>query len=147
MRDILISIKPEWCEKILSGEKKSEIRKTRPKITGPEQTVYIYQTGNGGVIGSFHIGGFSYIQAWIDEEGEKHLGNALLWAMDCCLTNDELFNYIHREQKPEKPYPGGWAWFVKNPIRFKKPLHLSTFGMKRPPQSWCYVDAIQKKKK
>jgi len=40
---ILISIKPEWVEKILSGEKTIEIRKTMPKCNFP-QKVYIYCT-------------------------------------------------------------------------------------------------------
>ena len=35
MRDILISIQPKWCEKILNGEKTIEIRKTMPKCALP----------------------------------------------------------------------------------------------------------------
>lgn len=31
MRAVLMSIKPEWWEKILTGEKTMEIRKTAPK--------------------------------------------------------------------------------------------------------------------
>lgn len=43
MKDILLSIRPEWCEKILSGEKTVEIRKTRPKLEPPFKC-YIYCT-------------------------------------------------------------------------------------------------------
>lgn len=43
MKSILISIRPEWCEKIVSGEKTVEIRKTRPKLE-PAFKVYIYCT-------------------------------------------------------------------------------------------------------
>lgn len=32
---VLISIRPRWCEKIISGEKTVEVRKTRPKIKTP----------------------------------------------------------------------------------------------------------------
>lgn len=42
-RAVLISIRPEWCEKILSSEKTLEIRKNRPKIEPPFH-VYIYCT-------------------------------------------------------------------------------------------------------
>lgn len=42
-KGVLISIRPEWCEKILSGEKTLEIRKNRPKIEPPFH-VYIYCT-------------------------------------------------------------------------------------------------------
>lgn len=136
MKAVLISIKPKWCDLIFSGEKKDEIRKTKPKFGNID--VYVYQTGNGGVIGKFRLWELTYIQAWIDKDGEKHLGNTLF--LKSCLSFNELFDYIHREQKPGKPYPGGWAWRVDNPILFEQPKPLSDFGLKRPPQSWCYVD-------
>lgn len=40
---VLLSIHPKWCEKILSGEKTIEIRKTKPKIKTPFKC-YIYCT-------------------------------------------------------------------------------------------------------
>lgn len=40
---VLISIRPKWCEKIASGEKTVEVRKTRPKIETPFKC-YIYCT-------------------------------------------------------------------------------------------------------
>lgn len=43
MREILISIRPQWVEKILNGEKTIEIRKTEPKCELPVK-VYIYCT-------------------------------------------------------------------------------------------------------
>ena len=45
-KEVLISIRPEWVEKILSGEKTQEVRKTRPDLETPFK-VYIYcTTGN-----------------------------------------------------------------------------------------------------
>lgn len=43
MKAVMISIKPEWVEKILNGEKTIEIRKTIPKCELPCK-VYIYCT-------------------------------------------------------------------------------------------------------
>lgn len=43
MKSILISIQPQWVEKILNGEKTIEIRKTAPKCEFPCK-VYIYCT-------------------------------------------------------------------------------------------------------
>jgi len=43
MKSILISIRPEWVEKILNGEKIIEIRKTAPKCDLPID-VYVYCT-------------------------------------------------------------------------------------------------------
>ena len=37
MNAVLISIRPEWCQKIIGGEKTIEVRKTRPKIKTPFQ--------------------------------------------------------------------------------------------------------------
>lgn len=57
-KSVLISIRPEWVEKILSGEKTLEVRKTRPKLEAPFK-VYIYCTAgnlsykvkvNGGMV-------------------------------------------------------------------------------------------------
>ena len=38
---VMLSIHPKWCEKIASGEKTIEVRKTRPKLETPF-TAYIY---------------------------------------------------------------------------------------------------------
>lgn len=43
MKAILMSIKPKWCEKIFSGEKTVEVRKTAPKLEPPFK-VYVYRT-------------------------------------------------------------------------------------------------------
>lgn len=46
MKAVLMSIRPEWCKKILSGEKTVEVRKTRPKLETSFK-VYIYCTMTG----------------------------------------------------------------------------------------------------
>ena len=46
MKSILLSIRPEWCKKILSGEKTVEIRKSCPAHGTPFK-VYIYCTMTG----------------------------------------------------------------------------------------------------
>lgn len=43
---VLLSIQPQWCEKIASGEKTVEVRKTAPKIGIPFMC-YMYCTKNG----------------------------------------------------------------------------------------------------
>lgn len=40
---VMLSIRPKWCEKIISGEKTIEVRKTRPKLETPFKA-YIYCT-------------------------------------------------------------------------------------------------------
>lgn len=43
MKAVLISIRPEWCEKIINGQKTIEMRKTRPKLE-TQFKGYIYCT-------------------------------------------------------------------------------------------------------
>ena len=141
MRDILISIKPKWCELIFSGQKIDEIRRTKPSWSdGWTYTVYVWQTGGGGITGRFTVSKFTCIQAWIDNDGEKHLGNTI--GLRHCVDDNELFDYIYKGKKPGYRYPNSWAWRIEDPVKFDKPLPLSDFGLKRPPQSWQYVNHI-----
>ena len=42
-RAVMLSIRPQWCQKIASGEKTIEVRKTKPKLETPFKC-YIYCT-------------------------------------------------------------------------------------------------------
>ena len=42
-KSVMLSIRPKWCEKIASGEKTIEVRKTKPKLDTPFKC-YIYCT-------------------------------------------------------------------------------------------------------
>ena len=55
MLAVLMSMKPEWWEKILAGEKTLEIRKTHPQNERLEWpvTVLVYVSGTGAVQGQF----------------------------------------------------------------------------------------------
>lgn len=48
----MLSIRPKWCEKIASGEKTIEVRKTRPKLDTPFKC-YIYCTQSGVALGAW----------------------------------------------------------------------------------------------
>lgn len=69
MTAVMLSLRPQWCEKIFNGSKSIEVRKSRPSIPTPFK-VYVYETkgktkywsqpmpipyteGRGKVIGSF----------------------------------------------------------------------------------------------
>ncbi len=101
MKAVLISIQPKWVEKIASGEKTIEVRKSKPKIERPFKC-YIYETkgkqvehcdgceithyGRGTVIGEFVCNRIDEYTAefvndgdcyedvrrhWIDDDGEE----------------------------------------------------------------------------
>ncbi len=121
MTEILISIQPKWCEKILKLQKRWEMRKTRPRDPGPYR-VYIYQTENGGVIGEFVCDAFQEI-------GPDEISKEVL--RDTMLTAREAIDYA-----------GGmtvYLWRIRSLVDYPEPKPLSAYGLDRPPQSWCYV--------
>lgn len=120
MKSVLISIRPQWCEKIVSGEKTIEVRKTAPKEVPFK--CYIYMTQ-----GKF-----------ADFERER-LENFLTAA---CLSEEEVVRY--RENLPYcKPLYG---WHISDLKIYDKPRELSEFWdrkkITRPPQSWQYVEEL-----
>ena len=168
MKAVLISIQPKWVEKIASGEKTIEVRKSRPKLETPFKC-YIYETqgeyktgtgifaygielkgtkkGRGKVIGEF-------ICDRIAGEGETIRGSV-------CLTEDELIDYCNGKDL--------YFWRISQLKIYDKPKELSEFErpcpytdgthclenkceyygdwtgvcrcwVERPPQSWCYVE-------
>ena len=186
---VLISIRPKWVEKIASGEKTIEVRKTRPKLKTPFKC-YIYCTlpkyphedfiatdypmpqfyGGGKVIGEFtcdriykidkdstdflfKAGGLSvYKQA-----AEKKCGLCV------AMTDDELHGYLGHCQC--------YGWHISGLKIYDTPKKLGEFSpplencigkvcdefgcascengghIKRPPQSWCYVEAMDGERK
>lgn len=142
MKSILISIHPEWCEKIFRGVKTVEVRKTAPKIEPPFK-VYVYQTkhrgrniiaevlnavyGGGKVIGEFICDRVTkYDPAtiacvkWETNGGE--VKEHLRYNAGACLTAEEMFDY-----SKGKPLRG---WHITSPKLYDKPRELSEF--KRP---------------
>lgn len=50
-----------------------------------------------------------------------------------CLEAKELYTYAGAK-------PLLYGWHISNLEIYETPENLSTFGMSRPPQSWCYVE-------
>lgn len=121
---VLLSIKPEYAEKILIGEKQFEFRKAVPKNTNVK-TVVIYATMPvGKVVGEFEVGG-------ILAERPKNI-----WSMtsDFSGITRRFFNEYFQGRTT------AYAIKVKSPKRYAKPLDLAsvlTSGV--PPQSFCYL--------
>ena len=176
---VLISIRPKWVEKIASGEKTIEVRKTHPKLETPFKC-YIYCTlpkyphedfiatdypmpqfyGGGKVIGEFTCdliyeletrspGGSYYVKG----EDQPTTNDV---ARQSCLTLKDMHEYLQSGK--------GYGWHISKLEIYDAPRELSEFErpyecnecdakwaaecnachdngkIKRPPQSWCYVD-------
>lgn len=160
---VMLSIRPKWCEKIASGEKTIEVRKTRPKLKTPFKC-YIYCTLQGcneffrvdlgRDVAKWNRG------KWADRKG-KIIGEftcdriyelaPLNHASDdaekqACLTREKIVHYLNGT---------GYGWHITDLKIYDTPrelseftgLHNTRFGaapydIKRAPQSWCYVEAI-----
>ena len=124
---VMLSIKPKWADLILKGKKKKEVRKTQPKrIEGRAFKVYLYVTGDTKkVIGECEC----YDIYTMIHEGKE------IWLFDTkdtCLTDEELHEYAK----------GGslYGWPLRHVKKYDNPKSLELFGLKTPPQSWCYIE-------
>lgn len=186
---VLISIRPVWVEKILSGEKTLEIRKTRPKLETPFK-VYIYCTAgnlnykvNGGMVcnvsgGKLVVGefvcdkidviqrrgipaNFDYCYLSLNEWGNDDIETEIRDIMGSCIPKERLNSYAGKT-------PVLYAWHISDLKVYDTPKPLSAFKglckievgcwecsyynytkmecdgrtIKRPPQSWCYVEEL-----
>ena len=173
----MLSIRPKWCEKIASGEKTIEVRKTHPILETPFKA-YIYcsrgsdarrMRGSWGKV----IGEFTCDRIYkIDKDSTDFLfksGGLSVYkqaAEEKCglcvaMTDDELHGYLGHCQ--------GYGWHISDLRIYDTPRELSEFqratdpcdschaeytwectdckkwggDIKRPPQSWCYVEAMK----
>lgn len=132
---VLISIRPEWCEKIMTGQKTVEVRKTRPKMNPPFKC-YIYKCGNGKVIGEF------LCDQIIEDRTYGH--NEEFYRAACMSAYDAA---AYAMQSPM------YGWHISDLRVYDHPrdlweftgLRQTRFGWEpvpitRPPQSWRYVE-------
>ena len=125
MRAVLMSIKPQWWEKILSGEKTLEIRKTAPTGGAGEPApwpllVLVYVSGTKGIQGQFLCPG--YVKTNFLPHLEKR----------SCVSLEALEEYAAGKSL--------CGWGIENPEKFDEPSPLAEFGLDRPPMSWRYVE-------
>lgn len=144
---ILQSIRHNWNEKIFALIKSIEVRKNAPKCDLPVK-VYIYEPigkgdGCGKVVGEYTL--WSIVT-------DKTRGHDALFNAGACLTEEEAAKYANGK------YLKGWV--IENPVKYNTPKELSEFRnrhlvwrgnnhihsfeeMKRPPQSWCFVEELE----
>lgn len=133
MKAVMVSINPKWCEKIASGEKTIEVRKTRPKMdtpfkcyiycTKPKEVVYTGKTFSWGkeVIGEFvcdriyDITPHCDIPTFVNQyECDWKYGEA-----EHCLSFDELKSYLNTKR--------GYGWHISDLVIYEQPKELSEF--------------------
>jgi predicted transcriptional regulator len=156
MKSVLISIKPEWCSLIANKKKTVEVRKTKPKIETPFKC-YIYMTQpkhKKNKIDTIKDSTYSYY----DETSFVKVGGTVIGEFVCdeiktfpdeCSAMWLVGNSCVRPIALEK-YAGDnaklFAWHISELVIYDKPKELGEFmtaehkSVKRPPQSWYYVE-------
>lgn len=151
MKAVLMSMKPEWWEKILSGEKTLEIRKSAPQSKGGRVfrwplTVLVYVSGTGAVQGQFTCPGWIKVNPLREmcTSGTGLMQNQFahpewiktdpmdLLAEQSCVPRVNLWTYANGM--------GLYGWVVEDPEKYTTPSPLAEFGLTHPPMSWQYVE-------
>lgn len=120
---ILISLRKEWWDKIVSREKKIELRKTAPKQISGTTICYVYVPEEKSVIGQFILQGVAQVQP-----GEVLEQNS-------CVSVEQQVNYKGNGEL--------FGWLVAFPVQYEHKIDLQKFlGVKRAPQSWQYCKLL-----
>lgn len=151
---VLISIRPQWCAKIASGEKTIEFRKSRPELKKPFKC-YIYCTKAdyytwdlrvsnvtipfakkccGKVIGEFICSDFVLFNGgkkWPDFRENRAQAEAATPEVlkKACLTAKELWAY------EPKGNPIGWC--ISDLVIYDTPHELNSFRRVCPEELDC----------
>lgn len=128
--NIILSIHPKWAKLIYEGKKTVEYRKSIPKYENAI-TVYMYETSPiRKVTGCFKM----ICHFRMDVVYHKVCDNLVARGG---LSIQELRHY----QNDSKDVVG---WVVESFEKFDQPKTIADFGLKRPPQSWCYTEVCVK---
>lgn len=160
MKSVLMSIKPKWCELIASGKKIIEIRKTKPRIDTPFKC-YIYCTkhsrehlvrmpdGSHRIYDGRNYGKSCTMLHFKGECNSKVIGeficDEIIDVVD--IGGSEFYAASCMDIAEWLKYTDGhkgkvWCWHISALKMYDKPKELSEFGIKRPPQGWCYVEEV-----
>ena len=194
MKSVLISIRPKWVEKIASGKKTIEVRKTAPQEVPFKAYIYCTkgkdgyewldrvdnngygkaQSWHGKVIGEFICDWIAKITPHCDIDGfvNQYIhGYPAILGDNACLSFNDMKAYLGNKK--------GYDWHISDLKIYDKPKELREFkktkeiiartcGMQAknglcraidheelcdninccfktpcPPQSWCYVEALE----
>ena len=158
MKSIMISIQPQWVAMIVHKKKTLEIRKTMPKCELPCK-VYIYCSWGdmrtnymlgkrGKVVAEFTL---NEIECFTTDY-RKNIEQTERISKDSCVSMLNLIEYEYGK-------PCLYAWHIDNLKIYDEPKELSEFTspdyfpdekprfyfptpLRRPPQSWCYMDDL-----
>jgi len=126
-RTVLLSIKPEFAEKILNGQKNFEFRRTIFRDATVAKVIIYASSPVCRVIGEF------------DVEGVLSMSMHALWRRTRKQAGISWLVFSEYFEGKEECH----AIMVANPMRYPEPKALiEAVGLSRPPQSFTYVNCI-----
>lgn len=152
MKSVLISIRPKWCEKIASGKKTIEVRKTAPKevpfkayiycTKGKDGYEWLYRVDNNGY-GKARSWHGKVIGEFICDKAERFsVGSLRSDDIEklACLSYNEMINYFYKpEELDGKTVKQGFAWHISDLKIYDKPKELSEFYKPCEEKYYCEV--------
>lgn len=124
-KTIIISIHPEYAEKILTGEKTYELRTRLPHYK-PERMIIYATAPVSEVVGTAEIA--DMLDLPLTELWKRVRKSA-------CVTLSDFHAYFRHSDN-------GKAFVLRNPVRFPSPIPITSYGLKRAPQSWQYLSTV-----
>lgn len=145
---VMLSIRQKWCEKIASGEKTIEVRKTKPKLETPFKC-YVYET-----------------QGWVEKDGIMAFrpGGRVIGEFTCDrideYDDDTIFSFRHEDyarwndfrldracMHPEdfQNYADGkwlYGWHIVDLRIYVQPQELTEFRRSCPNDLYCEACAM-----
>lgn len=144
MKTVLISIRPEWVEKITSGKKTIEVRKSVPKETPFKAYIYCsygdmktnyYLNGRGKVIGEFICDKVIKTCGWrlrgYTQQCAKRTPEEEILPRSACLSIDEIVNYAGGENGEI------CGWHISDLRIYDEPKELSEFYVYKKVKGGC----------
>lgn len=145
MKAVMISIKPKWVEKIMSGEKTIEVRKTAPKIETPFKC-YIYCTKDRkNPLPIEHGKVLKRVSFWENTEaygfgkviGEFVCDKITKHIFDNGVIDDEVFVNGHYLKVP---YVCNTYWGLERYLTALSEDELIKYGKEKPLYGWHISD-------
>lgn len=131
MSTILISIKPEYVEKIFNGTKKYEYRRCLATSRHVDKMIIYCTAPVKSVVGEVSvIGTISDTLEKLWEQTKEFAG----------ISKEKYFEYFDGKERAN-------CYVLGDCIKYDQPRKLEEFGVKVAPQAWFYVreDLTQKK--
>lgn len=157
-RAVLISIRPKWCEKIIRGEKKIEVRRNFPKLDVPFK-VYIYCTRQNllmksNVSGNLCVKRGKSCKETLESHSETEYSGKIIGefvcrtmeefttdyrandaqnvaiAKDACMTLAEMTDYEYKGHSACL-----FGWHISDLKIYDTPKELNEFWF--PPELYC----------